>query len=71
MFLWADSKNTFIAALYQQLPYLENFRYPSRALILGVTLFPLLGAYGLDEIVKRIQSSTARLRIAWAIHIHS
>lgn len=66
MFLWADSKNTFIADLYQQFPYLENFRYPSRALILGATLFPLIGAYGLDEIIKRIQSSAVRLRIAWA-----
>ena len=67
MFVWADAKNSIVGVLYDRLPALVNFRYPSRVLILGVCVIPLLGAYGLDELIRRVRDISRDVRLAGMI----
>jgi hypothetical protein len=60
MFLWVDAKDSIIDQLYILFPSFANFRYPSRALILGDSLIPLLGAYGLDALLRLIRQAKRR-----------
>jgi hypothetical protein len=65
MFEWLNTKNSLIGLAYSKFDFLYGFRYPSRALILGTILFPFLSAYGLDEIIHRLQGLKGEISLVF------
>jgi len=65
MFEWLNAENSLIGLAYSKFDFLYSFRYPCRASILGTILFPFLGAYGLDEIIRRLQGLKGKVSLVF------
>ncbi|MRR31907.1 hypothetical protein EG834_16605, partial [bacterium] len=58
---WTAVRYTFFKDLYHTVPFLNQFRWPGRALSVGAMFIILLGGFGLEELLARID--TIRLNI--------
>jgi hypothetical protein len=54
---WAGMRYTFVKDLYQLLPFLNQFRWPGRALSVGGLFIILVSAYCLDFLLSSIETS--------------
>ena len=50
---WGKNMESINFFLFDHLPYLNKFRTPSMALVIPQFLFPLLGVWGIQEIIDR------------------
>jgi hypothetical protein len=55
MLAWAGMRYSFIKTLYTVLPFLNQFRWPGRALSVGALLLILIGGFCLDELWASIR----------------
>jgi len=61
MLAWASIRYSFFKEIYRAIPILFQFRWPGRAMNVGVLYLILLSGYGLDELWRRLRSIQGRL----------
>ncbi|MGC1377300.1 MAG: YfhO family protein, partial [Anaerolineales bacterium] len=56
-FVWIDVKDMPWRSLFQTVPFLVQFRYPSRMVAVGAMALLAAGGLGLDGLLKRLQNT--------------
>lgn len=60
---WTNIRDSFFQTIYQLIPFLNQFRWPGRALSVAGLLLILLGGVGLDELLRRLRAARGRLAL--------
>ena len=63
MLAWASIRYSFVKEIYRAIPILFQFRWPGRAMNVGVLYLILLSGYGLNELWLRLGSLQGRLTL--------
>jgi hypothetical protein len=70
MALWVDVGESPLRWLFETFPFMNNnLHYPSRALIVGASLFAVLGAFGLDALILWIVNYAKKIHLGVSVVI--